>query len=179
MTMPDRTVIVGLGNPVRGDDGVGLVVASQLRNLLAARPVDDVVVRLVERAGFELIEVMANACNVVIVDCLDLPSPVPGRVRVLAPTDVAGSARLVGGHDIGLGIALELGRVLGIRMPESVVVVGIEGGDTSLLREELTPAVALSASRVAEWLHQGLRDGLRHRLAEFVERQCASTSVLP
>ncbi len=179
MTMPARTVIVGLGNPVRGDDGVGLIVANQLRNLLAARPVDDVVVRQVERAGFELIDVMANANNAVIVDCLDMPVPVPGRVRVLTPADVGGSARLTGGHDIGLGVALELARLLGIRMPECVVVVGIESGDTSLLREELTPPVALTAARVAGWLHQGLRAGLRHGLAEFVERQCASASELP
>jgi hydrogenase maturation protease len=179
VTAPARTVIVGLGNPVRGDDGVGLVVASQLRNLLATRPVEDVVVRLVERAGFELIEVMANAHNAVIIDCLDVPSPVPGRVGILTPADVRGSARLTGGHDIGLGVALELGRLLGIRMPESVVVVGIEGGDTSLLREDLTPAVALAASRVAEWLHQGLRLGLRHTLASYVERRCASASDLP
>jgi len=164
---------------MHGDDSVGLLVAGKLRDLLATRPVDGVVVRLVERAGFDLIDVLADADNIVIVDCLDLPSPTPGRVRVLAPADAKDSARLPGEHDIGLGVALDLGRLLGIRMPETVAVVGIEGGDTTVSGEDLTPAVARTAANVAAWLHMGLRLGLRHTLATYVERQWASASALP
>ncbi len=178
MTAPARTVIIGLGNPARGDDGVGLVVAGQLRSLLATRPVEGVVVRLVERAGFELVEVMSNADDVVAVDCLDVPSPTPGRVRTFVPADVGGAER-VEGQDIGLGVALELGRLLGLRMPKSVAVVGIEAGDTSLLRQDLTPPVAAAAARVAECLHTGLRMGLRHTLGEFVERRCGPEAGEP
>jgi hydrogenase maturation protease len=131
-------------------------------------------VHAAERGGFEIIDALAGADEAAIVDCLDLPSAVPGRVRILAPADVAGSARLTGGHDIAVNVALDLARLLGIEMPERVVIVGIEGADTTLLRDGLTPEVAAAAARVAERLHLGLRIGFRKALDCFVERPCAS-----
>ena len=145
---------------MRGDDRVGLAVAEELERLLREDPIEGVIVRTGERAGFEIIDLLAGADRAVIVDCLDVPSPRPGRVRVLAAADVSGSARLVGGHDISFGAALELARLLGIGMPAHVTIVGIEAADTTRLGEDLSPGVADAVLRVAAWLHRELRFGL-------------------
>jgi hydrogenase maturation protease len=176
----DRTVVLGLGNPLRGDDGVGLLVAQKLAGLLSLCPIHGVSVRTAERAGFDIIDLLSGAHGAIVVDCLEVPDAVPGRVRVLATGEVRGSARLIGGHDIGLGAALELGRLLGLPMPQHVEIVGIEAGETTALRQGLTPAVAVAATRVAEWLHAGLRlDRLPHALRWLTERGAASPDLLP
>ncbi len=169
MSEAGLTVVVGLGNPMRGDDAVGLSVAIRLRRLLAGRDWPDVRICTAERAGFEIVDLLAGAASAIIIDCLDAESPQPGRVHILRPRDVGGSARLTGGHDIGVATALPLGRLMGLRMPRRVLIVGIEGGEMTTIQERLTPPVALAAVRVAGWLHLGLRLGLHEAMMWLVQ----------
>jgi len=151
------TIIIGLGNPVRGDDGVGLAVAEALRTLLEEKPIAGVEVRTSERAGFEVLDLVTGASRAIIVDCLEVPEPQPGRVRRLAVDATYGSARLTGGHDVNLESALELGRLLGAPMPADVEVYGIEAKETAEFSERLTPEVEAAVQPFVEWLHGRLR----------------------
>jgi hydrogenase maturation protease len=151
-----RTVVIGLGNPVRADDGVGLAVAGELGRLLALEPIEGVAIRTSERAGFELLELLSGAGRALIVDCLEAASPRPGRVRLLTVQRVSGAARLVGAHDLSIGAVIELAHLLGVPMPEHVEILGIEAADTTTLVERLTPAVAAVVGPVAQWLHTRL-----------------------
>jgi hydrogenase maturation protease len=150
------TVLVGLGNPVRGDDAVGLRVAEAVQCLLNERPIAGVRVATSTRGGFELIDLLSGADHAVLVDCLEALNARPGRVRVLALDAVAGSARLVGSHDIGLPAAVELGRLLGIRMPADVEVIGIEAEVGDRIEEGLSPELAAAVPVVAAWLCERL-----------------------
>ena len=150
------TVLVGLGNPVRGDDAVGLLVAAAVERLLAGRPVPGMRVVTSTRGGFELIDLLAGAGRAVVVDCLDVPEARPGRVRVLSLDEVAGCARLVGSHDIGLASAIELGRLVGVPMPERVEIIGIEAAVGDRIEEGLSPEVAAAVPLVARWIHRRL-----------------------
>ena len=156
MNPPPSTVLVGLGNPVRGDDAVGLRVAEAVEDLLRARPVAGARVATSTRGGFELMELLTGADRAIVVDCLDLPDARPGHVRALSLEEVAGCARLVGSHDIGLATAVALGRLLGAAMPEHVEIVGIEAEVADRIEEGLSPGVAAAVPLVAEWLHRRL-----------------------
>ncbi len=111
-------LIIGCGNPLRGDDAAGLRVAAALR--ARGIPARD------SRADpAALIEWFRQAHRVILVDALaaDLP---PGTVR----TWEAGREALprwpfdVSSHGWGLVEAIELARVLGA-LPERVTVYGI------------------------------------------------------
>ncbi len=147
------TVVVGLGNSVRGDDRVGLAVAEALRKLLENEPIAGVEVRLSERGGFEILDLLAGASRAIIVDCLEVAEPQPGRVRRLTVERTAGSARLTGAHDVSLESALELGRLLGTPIPSDIEVYGIEAKETGELSERLTPEVEAAVQPFAAWLH--------------------------
>jgi len=151
-------VVLGLGNPLLSDDAVGLRVAAALDELLQNDPVPGVRVLSSTRGGFELIDLLAGATHAIIVDCLSGPSPVPGAVRRLSLQEVAGSARLVGAHDISVATAFDLAAELGISMPDTVEILGVEGGDTLTVGERLTPAVELAVPRLARDLHAYLKD---------------------
>ena len=146
------TIVLGLGNPVCADDAVGLRVAEALAVHLAAQPVPGVRVVTSERAGFELLDLLTGADRAVIVDCLQIPGAVAGRARRLTPGELAGSARLVGSHDVSLPDVLELAATLGIPMPAEVEVIGIEAWDTGHLREGLSAEVAASVKTVEEMI---------------------------
>jgi len=155
-----RTVIVGLGNPVRGDDAVGLRVAELFEERLREAPLKGVTVATSTRAGLEIVELLAGTDRAVIVDCLATPDSQPGRVRRLSIADCAGSARLVGAHDLTIADAFALARSTGVPMPADVAIYGIEAEDRQTIEERLSPAVEAAAARLAAELYERLAAGV-------------------
>ena len=153
---PGGTIVLGLGNPVRYDDAVGLRVAEAVDRLLEDAPVPGVTVMTSTRAGFDLIDLLAGASRAIIVDCLVVPDPVPGRIRRLTLDDVAGSARLVGAHDIDLAGAFALARTLGVSMPPCVEICAVEAADTDRIEEAMSPDVAAAVPVLAREIHSNL-----------------------
>ncbi|MFI5167491.1 MAG: hydrogenase maturation protease [Thermoanaerobaculales bacterium] len=157
--------MLGLGNPVLGDDAVGLHVAAEVERLLLASPLPGVRVLSSARGGFELIDLLAGSTHAVIVDCLEVPGGKPGTVRRLSLKSFAGSARLVGAHEMSVADAFELARTLGIAMPDTVEILAVEGGEMRTLGEGMTPPVSATVKplarrvlrRVARWLRQPSR----------------------
>ncbi len=147
-------LLVGLGNPVCGDDAVGLRVAERVDALLDERPVPGVRVVTSTRGGFELLDLMAGADAAVVVDCLSVPDARPGAVRHLGLGDLAGCARLVGSHDIGLAEVVALGRLLGVPMPARLEVIAVEARPTGQIEEALSPAVERSVGSLAQTLYE-------------------------
>ncbi len=125
-------------------------------------PIAGVSVLTSTRAGFELINLLTGFTHALIIDCLELPHPCPGRIRRLELSSLSGSARLVGVHDISVADAFELASTLGTRMPGTVEIYAVEGADTQTLSEEMTPAIAAAVpplartlhARAGEWVHQ-------------------------
>ncbi|MFN0168939.1 MAG: hydrogenase maturation protease [Bryobacteraceae bacterium] len=159
--MNGRTVVLGLGNPVVSDDRVGLEVARQLASLLELAPVAAVDVRTSTRGGFDLLDLLSGYGRAILVDCLAVPHPIPGTIRRLRLDDVAGSARLINAHGLGLADVFLLAERLGIPMPEKLEIYAVEAADTSTLSEEMTPAVRDAASLLARDLHELLRNQSR------------------
>jgi hydrogenase maturation protease len=138
------TLVLGMGNPILSDDGVGLYVARRLRE--APLP-DGVEVRESEVAGLRLLELLRGYDKVVIVDALQSGREAGEVVRYEA-RDFAGGHRYSSAHSIGLETALELGRTLGYDMPADVTVLAVEAVDVETFAEELSAPVAEAAERV-------------------------------
>ncbi len=152
-----RTVVLGLGNPVLSDDGVGLAVVAEVKRLLAETSIPGVDVLASTRAGFELIDLLRGYARAVIVDCLAIPDPVPGRVRRLSLHDVAGSARLISAHEISIETAFRLAEQLGIPLPQEVEILAVEAEDTTMLHEGLTPAVEAAVRPLSRAIYDDLQ----------------------
>ncbi len=140
--------VVGLGNEIARDDGVGIVAAKRLESLLAAR--DDVEVVALPWAGFALLDVLAGRRRAALVDCLCSGQHPPGTVVRLDEHDFQGSVRLGSFHDINFPTVLALGRRMGWTMPEEIAIWAVEGAVMDEFGEGLSPAVAASLDRVVE-----------------------------
>jgi len=141
-----RTLVLGLGNPLLGDDAIGLKVAAVLRERLAGDA--DVDVREEEAGGLRLMEVLTGYERAIVVDAA-LTGGTPGAIRRMGPDEVP-TQRTALAHGIDLPGALELGRSLGLPMPSEVRVVAIEAVRVLEFRDDMTPAVAAALEPAVE-----------------------------
>jgi len=130
----DRTIIC-VGNSARSDDGVGPLIAEELRN----RDLD-IPVHFSNGEPGELLDLWRGLGRVVMVDAVLTGQGEPGTVHVLSATDqplpVVSHAS---SHGIGLAESIELARSLHA-LPTDIRLVGIEAGSLEP-GTELTPAV--------------------------------------
>lgn len=132
-----RIRIIGLGNGMRGDDAVGLLVAHRLRQEIG----DRVDVIEAEMAGVDLVELMKGANVVFLIDAAR-SGQAPGTIHRLDGLAGSISAPIFprSSHAIGTADALELARAMGV-LPATVIVYGVEVENTEVGRP-LSSAVA-------------------------------------
>ncbi len=154
MTEPGATgdvIVVGLGNPILGDDGVGWRVADGVEAWLATRPPAERTGVTVERlavGGLTLMERLVGHRDAILVDAMLTGDVAPGTVRTLDVSQVPGRAagHLDAAHDASLADALAAGRALGAALPERITIVAIEAAQVAAFSEEMTPAVAAAVA---------------------------------
>jgi hydrogenase maturation protease len=142
------TLVVGLGNPILGDDGVGWRVVEALERRLAdddrvRDAAGDVELDEVAVGGLSLMERLVGYDRVVLVDAV-LGADRPGTVSVgsLADTTCRLAGHLDSAHDVPLAEALAVGRALGACLPDDITVVGISVRRVDVFDERLSPGVA-------------------------------------
>jgi len=150
-----RTVIIGLGNPVRTDDAVGLAVARLLRVRLAGLEGYDVTE--LGAGGLRVAEAMTGYDRAVIIDALSTGTNLPGTVSRLELGDLGGAHNMNCVHDASLATALEMWRRAGAPMPDDIRIWGIEAQDLEHFGEELTTSVAGAVPLVAQAIMDELR----------------------
>jgi hydrogenase maturation protease len=117
------TRIIGLGNPLRGDDGVGVRV---VRELAAQSLPTHIEVVDGGTQGLGLINLWAGQKRVILVDAVDIGKS-PGQfVRfTLDGTHLLGDDHHLSVHAAGLRDALLLAQVLNMLPPE-VIIFGVQ-----------------------------------------------------
>ena len=123
--MTSKTVVIGIGNPFRNDDGIGPAVAAQIeeRRLPGVR----VVMSDGEPAG--LLEAWDGAGLAVVVDAIHLVPASPGGIHRLTAGQLETSGTAASSHGFGVPDAWRLGQALG-RLPRRIVIFAVEAADT-------------------------------------------------
>lgn len=155
MTNRDH-VVIGVGNALRGDDGVGLAVAASLRDRVPA----DVAVIQCEQEPSRLLDAWQDARTAIVVDAAASGCE-PGRVHRFDATERAVPAGVFRSstHAFGVGDAIELARALG-RLPGRVLVYGVEGGAFAS-GGQLTAPVQAAVEEVARSVLEDLQRMMR------------------
>lgn len=133
-----RVTVLGVGNELMCDDGVGVTVARALQHRGALPPGIDVV--LGETAGMALVRHFRESDAVVFVDAIDVGER-PGSIFRFHPDDAGvTSLRSNNTHGMGIGYLLTCARLAGA--DPDVTVVAVQVGDVRPLPDQLTPQVA-------------------------------------
>ena len=120
-----HTLVLGLGNPLLGDEGIGVRVAEELKRLELP---DGVSVVEGGTAGLRLIGLMEGYQRVIIVDAAEMGQP-PGHVVRFTPSEVHFKTveTPLSLHQIGLVEALALAEALEVA-PDELVIIGVQPG---------------------------------------------------
>lgn len=140
--------MLGLGNPLLGDDSVGLRVVRCLRPRLAGWP--GVEVDEDYCGGLRLMERLVGFDRVVLVDAM-CSGAAPGTIQVLS-VDALPSRHSASAHDVDLPTALALGRQAGAGLPgtENIRVVAVEAADVLTFSDQCTPPVQAGIEQAAQ-----------------------------
>jgi hydrogenase maturation protease len=140
-----RTVVIGVGNRYRRDDGFGPAVVS----LLSDQRLPGVTLAGCDGEPTRLIELWTGASLAIVVDAVRTRPARPGRVHRLSAYHPAvrhpGTA--ASSHGAGLGEAVELARVLD-RLPVQLLLYAVETEQVGF-GVGLSPKVADAAAQVA------------------------------
>ena len=136
-----KTIVIGLGNPILGDDGVGWKVAEEvMKRLPEDAPVDVICLSV---GGISLMENLIGYERAIIVDAFATDAPV-GSISILKLDQLPNYSALhtTSAHDTSLHSAMELGRLMGAQLPDDVMIVGIATRHVFDFSDELSPPVA-------------------------------------
>jgi hydrogenase maturation protease len=144
---------IGIGNPYRSDDAVGLILAQQLhiRNLAGVNVIDS------NGEGLALMESWANESAVILLDAI-VTGGQPGTIHRInaweqpVPPDALGYST----HHFSIAEAIELARTLH-QLPDNLIIYGIEG-ESYAIGEGLSPVVQASVPEVLRQIEQEITE---------------------
>lgn len=138
------TLVLGLGNPLLGDDGVAWHVADRVRRALGVDRMAHVDVDCIAGGGLSLMERMIGYERAIIVDAIVTGAAPVGSVRRLALRDLPDlcAGHTASPHDTSLQSAVRLGRGLGAALPRDITIIAVEARRVHKFSEALSPAVA-------------------------------------
>jgi len=154
MPAPAACIVLGLGNTLHSDDGVGPQAIEKLRN--DPRVPGDVSLIEGGTLGLELLTYIWDCSYLLVLDAVDVEQP-PGTLVRMSNQELQTLPGKGSVHQLGVADLLVALRVLAHRTPE-VVLLGVQPATTEW-GTELSPAVAavlpaLADAAIAELCHR-------------------------
>jgi hydrogenase maturation protease len=153
--MQKDVVVLGLGNPLMGDEGVGIEVISRLLQRADEFPSAEFIDA--GTAGFSLLHKLGGRRKAIIIDCCVMDA-VPGTIAVFTPDDVQSIKRLshFSLHQCDILQVIDLARRLG-ECPHEILIFGIEPA-TIRMQKSLSPVMAERLGSYVELIAAQLRE---------------------
>ncbi len=135
----NNMLILGIGNEILTDDGIGPKLVRELEHTLN---LPDVVFRTASLGGLEIIDLIRGYTHVIIIDAIRTKTGKPGTVYHLTPDDFRETLHVSNFHDISFLPALELAKRMKIEVPEHIDIIAIEIVEDLTFSNEFSPEIA-------------------------------------
>jgi hydrogenase maturation protease len=141
-----KTLILGIGNDILGDDGVGINIARKLTGLVKSA---DITVEETAAAGLALLERIRGYQRLIIADAYLTDKTEAGKIHRLTLQDLSKTNNTFTAHEAALATAIELGKALFPgEMPTEVVVYAVQTYDVEHVTGKMTPKVKAAVPQV-------------------------------
>jgi hydrogenase maturation protease len=140
-----KILVLGLGNELLSDDGVGILTARRLRTLLDGQA------EVIESSlsGISLIELFAGHQKAIVIDSVRTGRHPVGSLVEFSPDDLSG-VLAPSPHYSGLPEILALARQLDVEFPEEIKIFAVETADVTTIGGSLSEPVAAAIPPLAE-----------------------------
>ena len=161
-----KLLVIGLGNPILGDDGVGWRIAEAVKSHPDLP--DSVEIDFLALGGISLMERLIGYDQAILIDAIVTHQNPIGHIISLNLDDLPDRdiGHLGSPHDTTIQDALRMGHGLGAYLPASIEFVAVESQNIYDFSEELSPPVAAAVPQAAQLV------------LELIQRQSKTPEVL-
>lgn len=151
-----RTLVLGMGNPILSDDGVGIRVAHRLQGRIIG--VDVIATPII---GLNLLDIVDGYSTLFVIDAFIADPEDEGKLRKSSLGD--GSLHLFSSHGLDFHQLLLLGKQLGYRVPEVAGIYGIGISGESPFGLELSFQLARETHSIVDRIIDDIKAVLDNR----------------
>ena len=148
--MKKNKLVLGVGNDILMDDGIGPRVVETLEEKW---PLPGVDYRTTTLGGLDILDFIQGYRWVAFVDAIKTRDGVPGSVYEFTTDDFKETLHLTNLHDISFLSAIELGKQLDFVIPEKIYIFAIEILEDQVFGEDFTPPLQEKFEQIIEEIH--------------------------
>lgn len=143
-----KTIILGIGNLILGDDGVGVHVANEVKKHIDS---PDITVDEAITGGMNLLDLLLGYDKAIIIDAVKSENSENGEVKRIKLSDFT-TMHSCNPHDVSLAEAIEMAKKLGEkRIPNEIVIIGVMMKQIPCeFGEELSEKIAAAVPKAVE-----------------------------
>jgi len=155
MKIKHPTIVLGIGNEILMDDGIGpkLVDLIQKQN-----PQKNVDYKKVFLGGLDILDLIRDYQKVIFIDAIKTRNGIPGTVYYFTHEDFKETHHLSNFHDSSFLNTLELGKKLGLSLPEEIHIVAIEIVEDMVFGKSFSPEIAKEINIIYQEVNQLIND---------------------
>ncbi|RPI19122.1 MAG: hydrogenase maturation protease [Ignavibacteriae bacterium] len=134
-----KTIILGMGNTLISDDGIGIVTLRYLEKVLSH--CKEITFCETSWGGFRIIDLLEGFDYAVVIDSIKTGNKPTGSIYHYKPTDLLPTLRLTSYHDINFITALRLAESINAKVPSDIDIFAIEVEDNRSINETINPTL--------------------------------------
>jgi len=147
MAKSKKILVLGIGNTLLSDDGIGPRI---VRDLSLVFEGNNISFKEACCGGIEIAELISGYDCVIIIDAIRTVEGRPGDIYYFDISDFKETIHLSSVHDLNFITAIELMKSLGMRPPAHLYVVGIEIYTDTEFNEELSQPLKERYKKIIE-----------------------------
>lgn len=153
-----KTLLLGMGNPILGDDAVGIRAAQHLSRRLGTVP-GLAVHEECCTGGLELLDVVEGFDRLIVLDSIKTEGGRPGDWYRFDGTALRETMHLNNVHDANFATAMELGRQMGVHVPDDahIHVLAVEISENLTFSDHLSPQVQTALPELIDEMREEIR----------------------
>ncbi|MFH1453933.1 MAG: hydrogenase maturation protease [Armatimonadota bacterium] len=150
-----KILILGLGNDILCDDGIGIKLAKDLQREFSSYNYEFLPASI---DGIALLDVMDGYDKVIILDAFQTKDIDIGEVAVLGIEDLKHTVFIGSPHSINLATALKMSEKLNYNIPEDIVIIAINVFDVQTFAEELSSEIQSQYPQILKKVREIIKD---------------------
>jgi hydrogenase maturation protease len=155
--MSGKKLVLGVGNEILKDDGIGPRVVETLRDKMPIPGVDYCTTTL---GGLKILELIEGCEWVILIDAIKTKEGTPGTIYEFTPSDFKETLHLSNLHDVNFLSAIELGKQMGYNIPKAIHIFAIEILEDQVFGEAFSPPLQERFEAITDEIHLRIQEHL-------------------
>jgi|WetSurMetagenome_2_1015567.scaffolds.fasta_scaffold01479_6 hydrogenase maturation protease len=145
-----KTLVLGIGSDILGDDGAGIHIARQVSRMAAGREIE---IKETGSTGLDLLDLIAGYDRLIVADAVFKEEPEPGKIHCyrLDTSELSGSKNPhMTPHEGSLAGIIEIGKaVIPLEIPSDITIYTVETGRIERISCEMSETVREAVKKIA------------------------------